>query len=292
MKRLFTLLAIILTTTLAHSQCQPIDCETSVEIEGTLTNTAYNESICFSTPSSATIANSVNWNSWEYLSFSGEIVVNQNINFGTTNNKVYTSGDIYLSYLSMNGSDTLFTDGNTEIGTLISNNSFGTTWNYIMTNSSVIVSGTEYYPNDTIITAGGTGNNVVVLECLGAPLIIHLISFKIINNQLEWETSGVTYTTLQQSSDSKLWNNIYTSSNSKDYYSINPNGETNQYYRLELQDEQETKYSSIISVISKTSARNSSYRCYDISGRVIEESQAQGLYIRVYDNGQIEKLYK
>lgn len=289
-KTIATLSLMILSVGLSYSQCQPLSCEHIEDHSGILINTSFNSSVCFATSSTLTIASSVNWNNWEYLSFSGEIVVNQNINFGTTNDKVYASGEVYFNYLSMNGSDTLFTDGNAEIGTLISNNSFGTTWNYIITPSTIQVGSTYYYPGDTIITGGGTGNDVVVLQCTETPLSINLISFTYQNNQLQWEVNSDNLKTkivVQQSNDSKQWTDIYTSFLNKDYYNINQKDQ--QYFRLQLSDEQKTKYSKIIRVGQTT---KTNYQCYDLSGKKMDEDQIRGLYIRVYEDYRIEKVYK
>lgn len=176
------------------SQCPTPNCTSTVLVTQNLQNMSYNGSQCFLSYDMAIIHNSVNWNNFQQLSFNGEFKVKQSINL---NNQatLFSTGENIFDYVTMNGGNIIYVDGQTEIKDLISNNSFPGQYNIIYTNNPIKVRNIIYYIGDTIYTAQGTGNNVLVKTCMSTPLPINNISLTYYNNTIYWtvETKETYY---------------------------------------------------------------------------------------------------
>lgn len=183
----------------SKAQCPEIDCadaDYTVYMEDGL-STSYNGSVCFI--GSGTIPNWVNYNNWTFLNFHSDslIDVQQNINFGSSNNWVETHGHTKLKAISMDGSDTIDVWGILEIENWVSNNSFEGSRNVIRLNedAELFVGGVSISAGATLLS-GGTGNNIKVIEgCYSIPLPIKsYFKAKVhncMNYILEWDSAEV-----------------------------------------------------------------------------------------------------
>jgi hypothetical protein len=264
----------------------------TVSFTGGLGNNSYNSDVCFTGLfPSATIANSTNWNNWNKLSFRSldcTFLINKEINMNG-NKKVYfrndLTGTLRARRISMSGTDTIYCDENLEIQTLISNNSLvGNQANVIMLSSptySVKVNGIDYYNGDTIFTANNVGSNVLVKLCLEPPLSTNPLTLKVKNYHLVWKLQYPELVHVQGSFNGTEFIRLRTTS--EDNYPIE--GKYS-FYRIKVG----TQYSNIIKVIP---LEESDYYYLNLQGQQVDFSIApQGLYIKVYENGYREKVFK
>jgi len=216
------LVVILLSTFVVNAQCwvQP-DCKQEVQVIGNLQNSNYNGSVCFE--GAGTIKNSVNVNNWDYLSYSGSLIVDGPLNMNNKHN-VYANGSVLFDQVHFSGGDTLFISGAVIINKVVSNNSNpdGRNLIYLSEGSTVIINGHPYIGGQTVITPGNDKNEIDVKVCSSSTLPVKLESFTVQNQVASWkvgESSDVESYTIQGSNDSKNWTDIKTVD--KDTYSYN-----------------------------------------------------------------------
>lgn len=255
-------------------------------------NTNFNSNVCFTgTAPTASITGGVNWNNWTKLGFKSlgsNFIVNKDINMNG-NKKVYFRNDLTGTFkvnnISMSGTDTIYCDNNLEILNLISNNSLsGGKANVIMLSSpsyTVKVNGVEYSYGDTILTGGGAYNNVIVGFCPGILLNLNTLELKVKKYTLYWDLKKPEISHVEASEDGKEF--IRLRSTSETFYPIE--GKYT-FYRVRVA----SQYSNVVKVIP---ILESKYYYLNLQGQKVNLDLApQGLYIKVYENGYREKIFK
>lgn len=225
MKKLLTILVLMLVAFNTHSQC-PVEpsCSTSWLVTSGLNNQNFTQNICIY--GQGIIHQSVNFNVPDYAKFEASTgnmhvltPINMNIiNFTNMWLRSEYCYDLKLNYVSMGGGDTIITAeySNIIINNIVSNNSIHDPtlspplgYNVIIKGiaSTLKVEGQYYDVGDTIVTVpGNPSNNVYVLDCYGTPLPINIIEFKITGNVLSWIVEGVDNIEIQYSEDGKSQN--------------------------------------------------------------------------------------
>lgn len=232
MKKVVIILSLLGGTTYAQCPQLPV-CTNTVQMSS-LGNQSTNQSTCF--VGNGVIPHNYNWNNWGYLSFSGTIGVDQNVNFPSGANKVYNHGNItYSGHVNWNGNDTMVLyQASVNVGQVTANNSGG---NVIAMDASsqLFVGGVQYFPEDTIHTTPGNGSNdVYVIGCSGTPLGI--ISISLQSNNILWEAPGDVE--VQYSENSKDFRTIYFTSQKRGKIELKEAG----FYRIMS----EGSYSTIV----------------------------------------------
>lgn len=274
MKKLILLTVLALSSTI-HAQAEP--CDTIEVITSSLSHTTYNESVCLK-GDDFIIHNSVNFNNWEYLSFDGVIDVRPVINMNSFSRIIYTNNNVNFRRLHMNGGDTIYVKGYLSIEDGVSNNSIEGKRNVIYSDEDVLYDGDYYSPGDTIFTSGGSYNNILILP-IPEPMSISITNIYLKGNTLHWSTphpvevdilfsnNGKDFTKLLTTEES-----IYTASRTG-FYTVGINGKNSKVFYINI--------------------NNVKYKTFSMQGVEVDERYSPaGVYIRKYENGITEKIFK
>lgn len=259
-----------------NAQCSEIDCadaDYTVFIEDGL-STSYNGSVCFF--GKGEIPNWVNWNNWDFLSFNSDsfLVVNQNINFGSFNNKVEVHNDVKLNYVSFDGGDTIFVkSGILYLNSWVSNNSTESNRNVIVLDegTELFMAGMQYFAGSTWI-GGGTGNNIKVIEGCSIPLgiIYQELSGYTKNGmaQLSWNVKFDYEFILQANIDGYWFDISFYNTGSFTYPMLK-----NTQFRLKVDGD----YSKVLYLYYTEAKKQEGI--FDIQGRKLNQITQPGIYI-------------
>lgn len=280
MKKVLLSLLCLSALTASAQVCQDMQCETPTALSGTLSGANYSTSVCFEAISDATISNSCNFNGWDYITLNGPITMSQSLNFNGTR-KLYTGAEeVTLAYISMDGSDTIFAGGDLVVSSFVTNNSTAGQENVIVKAQGydLTVCGTSYEVGDTIFRPGNMSNKILVLECEGTPLPIHVKTFKATkrNGQsfIEWDVYDAGFVTIQQSNDGKAWRTLADGLFSAGNIQAKPEGKLN-LYRLKMGQE----YSHALRLDFPFLNDPTHKPVYtDLSGRTLSEEPQHGFY--------------
>lgn len=212
MKRVLLITSLLLTIVLnLNAQCwtQP-GCTNEVQVSGNISNQNYNGNTCFD--GAGYIMPNVNFNNWNFLSFSGSLVVNQTVNMNNRSN-IYANGSIEFKHLNFFGGDTLFANGAIILDKVNSNNSTKEHPNVIIISetSSLLVSGQQYVANTVIKQNNGTGNEIYVKSCSQITLPVKLSEFYMSGSTVWWKMEtqdNVGSYMLKGTYDGKIWQDI------------------------------------------------------------------------------------
>lgn len=254
MKKLLILLCL---SNIANAQClQSRTTTNTYNLSGSLTNYSFNGS--YTINGNGVLQNSVNFNNWQNLIFSGTINIRQVINFGGF---VQTSGNINMKDVSMNGNDTIFVQsGKVTIEELIANNQ----GNAIVLGSSsrVFIDGAEYF-------AGQQYCHVKILQNCNSPLPLVDYKFEAYNKSnvayLRWNYKGDME--VQYSYDGKNW-----LSASRAYNKYEMKIDKNIFFKLVNGQD----YSKVIPVRYIPQGKDI---IYTVDGKQIDEIIVPGVYI-------------
>lgn len=304
MKKLVLLILTFLLSFTVHSQCDFI-CDNTYNFTNNIGDNSNQYDInylnnvlkpnCFYSES-GTIGTNFNWQSWNnatFLYFNGYINVLQSINFGGANNKVYTNGNITLSYISMDGGDTIYNSGKLEILAIGGANNSNNT---IMTELPIKYKGRTYDIGDTIIinntinNSNYLSNTIHIVKCNtnNQPLPITLYEFKIVGNTISWRGNDVDKYILQGSYNSKDFYDVYISY-SDDIYIINNDYK---FFRLKMYGtDLDMGYSNILYYENKT-FKKEILGYYNQVGQRIDIDNYNGIYLIHYNDNSFEKSYK
>lgn len=243
MKPILTILAVM-SLNFVSAQCPIVpECLSQNQISGqTLTNLNLQGNQCFY--GFGSIAQSVNWNNWNWLQFhstTASINLQQNVNFGGGTKKTYNTGYVvnYWGNTSFNGGDTLIigTNCTVQITNPISNNSTSGNYNTIvmMPGSTLFVglSMVQYYPGQVIQTnSSNNSNNIYIISCSDVPLGNKIMEFGLKGDILNWFVEDSDDIQLQYSEDGINFRTIYYTSQNQGYYKAREAG----FYRLKADE--------------------------------------------------------